>query len=107
MTKTAIVSVINPTTGDKITLSDTRGITYSFQLDTEEHRRTDLTCVPVQIGKTLAATANNLYRKAQPLLAINSTVSDAGALSLEQKHEGDVEPIAVTGDSFSVVQDWA
>jgi hypothetical protein len=107
MKKTAIIAVTNPVAGDQITIADARGISYSFQLDTEQFRRQDERCLPVQIGKTNAQTANNLYRALRPLLAISGTVDAGGNMSLEQDFEGEVEPVVVTGESFVVIQDWA
>jgi hypothetical protein len=90
------------TVGDTIQISDARGITYRFQIDHQDHRHTDPTCLPVQIGKSPAETANNLYRKLRPLLAIFSTIDAGGTMSLEQDYPGDVQAIEVTGDTFEV-----
>jgi hypothetical protein len=108
MKKTAHLRVVHAgTPGDKIQISDARGITYRFELQTEEFYRTDETCLPVQIGKTPAETGNRLYRKMQSLLAISATVDAGGVMTLQQDYEGDVQPMEIVGDTFEVVNDWA
>jgi hypothetical protein len=102
MKKTTIHLNHAGTVGDIIQISDSRGITYRFQLDTEDHRHSDQTCLPVQIGKTPTETGNRLYRKMRPLLAISGTVDAGGVMVLEQDYPGDVQSIEVIGDTFEV-----
>jgi hypothetical protein len=95
------------TPGDTIQVSDARGITYKFELAEQEFDRSDETCVSVHIGKTAAATANNLFRKMRPFLAISATINpEDGTMGLVQDHEGAVAPIVVTGDTFVIAQQF-
>jgi hypothetical protein len=95
--------------GDKLTIGDARGQTWTYELTHEEGRRSDLSAVWVEIGETPTETGNNLFKKMRGWLAISAKIghqNQGGFIVFTQDHAGDVPDIETVGTTFRVAKQW-